>query len=219
MSRLAATLALLIPFFGLIAIGFVAARLSRLNADALGWMNIFIVYAALPALFFKLVSRTPMADLTRVDFIFTQLTTVYTVFLLMLLIATVWRRATLAEGVIQAFGAAYGNIGYMGPGLALLVLGDAAAVPVALFVCFENAVHFVVAPALMAIATGDARPPLADDFPVGLRARDDLDAAHRHADAADVEVGQRLPQVPYEPRDEPRPVPALEGDLLVMNDD
>lgn len=169
MSRLAATLALLIPFFGLIAIGFVAARLSRLNADALGWMNIFIVYAALPALFFKLVSRTPMADLTRIDFIFTQLATVYCLFFLVLLTATVWRRATLAEGVIQAFGAAYGNIGYMGPGLALLVLGDAAAVPVALIVCFENAVHFVVAPALMAIAKGDARPPLAVALDVAKR--------------------------------------------------
>ena len=56
-------LALLLPFFGLIVIGFIAARLTRQPAEALGWMNIFIIYAALPALFFRLVSRTPIVAL------------------------------------------------------------------------------------------------------------------------------------------------------------
>lgn len=156
---MAATLVLLIPFFGLTAIGYVAARFGKQGTEALGWMNTFIVYAALPALFFKLVSRTPIEDLTRVDFILTQLAVVYAVFGVLLAVAMVWRKATMAEGVVQAFGGAYGNIGYMGPGLALLVLGDAAAVPVALIVCFENALHFIAAPALMAIAKGDDRPP------------------------------------------------------------
>ncbi|MGO7609255.1 AEC family transporter, partial [Rhizobium ruizarguesonis] len=56
-----------------------------------------------------------------------------------------------------SFAGAYGNIGYMGPGLALLALGEGAAVPVALIVCFENALHFIVAPALMAAAGDDKR--------------------------------------------------------------
>lgn len=155
-----ATLALLIPFFALILIGYSAAKVSRQSADALGWMNIFIVYAALPALFFKLVSRTPIKDLTRIDFILTQLVAVYLVYAVVLLAGVMWRKASFAESIIQAFGAAYGNIGYMGPGLALLVLGEGAAVPVALIVCFENALHFIVAPALMAVAVGDERPPL-----------------------------------------------------------
>lgn len=157
---MAAILALLLPFFGLILIGFVAAKVTRQGADALGWMNTFIVYAALPALFFKLVSRTPIADLTRLDFIATQLAAVYAVYGLVFAAAFLLHRASFAESIIQAFGGAYGNIGYMGPGLALLALGDAAAVPVALIVCFENALHFIVAPALMALAGGDRRPPL-----------------------------------------------------------
>lgn len=33
------------------------------------------------------------------------------------------------------------------PGIALLALGEKAAVPVALIVCLENAAHFIVAPA------------------------------------------------------------------------
>ncbi|MCO5733731.1 AEC family transporter [Rhizobium sp. SSA_523] len=157
---MAAILALLFPFFGLIVIGYIAAKATRQGADALGWMNTFIVYAALPALFFKLVSRTPVEDLTRLDFMATQVLTVYAVYALVFLIAYLGRRASFAESTMQAFGGAYGNIGYMGPGLALLALGEGAAVPVALIVCVENAVHFVTAPALMALAGGDKRPPL-----------------------------------------------------------
>lgn len=148
---------LLLPFFGLILIGYIAARITKQPAEALGWLNTFIIYAALPALFFKLVSQTPIEQLTRVDFIVADIAATYSIFLLVFLVGRVLRRNSLADSTIQAFAGAYGNIGYMGPGLALLALGEKAAVPVALIVCFENALHFIVAPALMAVEGGDKR--------------------------------------------------------------
>ncbi|MBW9117456.1 AEC family transporter [Rhizobium cauense] len=148
---------LLLPFFGLILIGYIAGKVTKQPADALGWMNTFIIYAALPALFFKLVSRTPFEDLTRIDFIATDLAATYSIFVVLFAIGRWVRRNSLADCTIQSFAGAYGNIGYMGPGLALLALGEDAAVPVALIVCLENALHFVVAPALMAAAGGDRR--------------------------------------------------------------
>ncbi|MFT4003685.1 MAG: AEC family transporter [Rhizobium sp.] len=151
---------LLLPFFGLILIGYVAARITRQPAEALGWLNTFIIYAALPALFFKLVSQTPIEQLTRIDFIVTDIAATYSIFLLLFLAGRFLRRNSLADSTVQAFAGAYGNIGYMGPGLALLALGERAAVPVALIVCFENALHFIVAPALMALEGGDRRSPL-----------------------------------------------------------
>ncbi|MEZ2219616.1 AEC family transporter [Rhizobium sp. RCC_161_2] len=150
---------LLLPFFSLILIGYTAARVTKQPAEALGWLNTFIIYAALPALFFKLVSQTPIDQLTRVDFIVSDIAATYSIFLLVFLVGRVLRRNSLADSTIQAFAGAYGNIGYMGPGLALLALGEKAAVPVALIVCFENALHFIVAPALMAIEGGDKRSP------------------------------------------------------------
>ena len=60
-------------------------------------------------------------------------------------------RGEIAESTIKGLAAAYGNIGYMGPGLALLVFGQEAAVPVALIFCFENIMHFAVAPMMMAL--------------------------------------------------------------------
>jgi len=131
---------LLLPFFALILIGYVAARVTKQPVEALGWLNTFIIYAALPALLFKLVSQTPIEQLTRVDFIATDIAATYSVFLLLFLIGRFLRRNSLADSTIQAFSGAYGNIGYMGPGLALLALGERAAVPVALIVCFENCI-------------------------------------------------------------------------------
>jgi malonate transporter and related proteins len=162
---MAAIIALLLPFFGLILIGYLAARITRQPAEALGWMNTFIIYAALPALFFKLVSRTPIEDLARIDFIATDIAATYLVYAALFLIAWL-RRNSFGDSTIQAFAGAYGNIGYMGPGLALLAFGEAAAVPVALIVCFENAMHFIVAPAMMAVAGGDKRPPAQVGFEV-----------------------------------------------------
>ncbi len=149
---------LVLPFFGLILIGYVVARFNRQPEGALGWLNVFIVYVALPALFFKLVARTPIAELTRIDFIAADLAATYAVFILVFAIGRFVRGNAVADCTIQALAGAYGNIGYMGPGLALLAFGEKAAVPVALIFCFENAVHFTVAPAMMALAGGDARP-------------------------------------------------------------
>ncbi|CAN7613530.1 AEC family transporter [Rhizobium sp. LjRoot30] len=156
---MAAIFGLLMPFFGLILIGYAAARITRQPAEALGWLNTFIIYAALPALFFKLVARTPIEELTRVDFIATDLAATYLVFAVIFAIGCWIRKNSVADSTIQAFAGAYGNIGYMGPGLALLAFGEKAAVPVALIVCFENALHFIVAPAMMALAGGDKRSP------------------------------------------------------------
>ncbi len=47
----------------------------------------------------------------------------------------------------------------MGPALAILAFGAPAAVPVALIFCFDNTLHFVMAPLLMALSGNDKRSP------------------------------------------------------------
>jgi malonate transporter and related proteins len=148
---------LVIPFFGLIFLGFLVAKFSSQPVEALGWMNLFIVYVALPALFFKLISETPIAQLASWRFVLTTTLSTFLIFLMMFAFAMRITRGNIAESTIQGLAAAYGNIGYMGPGLALLALGTAASVPVALIFCFENALHFTVAPTLMALSGRDRR--------------------------------------------------------------
>ncbi|MGN6144232.1 MAG: AEC family transporter [Mesorhizobium sp.] len=149
---------LVLPFFGLIFVGFVVARIARQPLEALGWMNIFIIYVALPALFFQLLAKTPFEQLTEWTFILGSVVATYIVFSLMFLLSMLMPGGNIAESTIKGLSAAYGNIGYMGPGLALLAFGERAAVPVALIFCFENIVHFTVAPMMMALAGDDQRP-------------------------------------------------------------
>ncbi|RIK85983.1 MAG: malonate transporter [Hyphomicrobiales bacterium] len=149
---------LVLPFFGMIFIGALAARLVRQPLEALGWMNVFVIYIALPALFFQLLSRTPVEELTEWRYIAGSLAATFVVFCLMFAGSAIVSRGAIAESTIRGLAAAYGNIGYMGPGLALLVFGPEAAVPVALIFSFENVMHFTLAPMLMALAGGEKGP-------------------------------------------------------------
>jgi malonate transporter and related proteins len=143
---------LVLPFFGMIFLGALVARITRQPIEALGWMNTFVIYVALPALFFQLIARTPVEELAEWSYIFGVVFSAYVVFLLMFAFSMVFSGRLIGESTIKGLAAAYGNIGYMGPGLALLAFGEAAAVPVALIFCFENIVHFTVAPMMMALS-------------------------------------------------------------------
>lgn len=151
---------LVLPFFGLILLGYIAAKWRKLDEAALGWLNIFIIYVALPALFLKIIGQTPLDELARFDFIATSLAATYTIFAAVFLLGRYGTKSTTGEATVQGLAGAYGNIGYLGPGIALAAFGEAAALPLALIFAFENIVHFSVAPAFMAFDGKDKRPPL-----------------------------------------------------------
>jgi malonate transporter len=151
---------LVLPFFGLIFMGFVVARITRQPLEALGWMTTFIVYVALPALFFQLLAKTPFERLTEWGYILGAVFSTFVIFMLMFVASCIRARGEIAESTIKGLASAYGNIGYMGPGLALLAFGEEAAVPVALIFCFENIMHFTIAPMMMALAGDEPRSPM-----------------------------------------------------------
>jgi malonate transporter len=143
---------LAIPFFGLIFIGFACGRIKPIPDTALAWMNFFIVYVSLPALFYRILAKTPLEQLAQVDFIFATTLATFWAFSISFAIGMAIRRGNIAESTIAGLAGGYGNIGYMGPGLALATLGPQAAVPVALIFCFDNIILFTMVPFLMALA-------------------------------------------------------------------
>lgn len=162
---------LVLPFFGLIALGFATARITRQPLDALGWMNTFIIYIALPALFFNLLSKTPVEELAQWRFIVATTLSTFIIFAVMFSIAIIRTLGEIASSTVMGLAAAYGNIGYMGPGLALLAFGEAAVVPVALVFCFDNVLHFVMAPLMMALADESDDKPSAAQLALGVLKR------------------------------------------------
>ncbi len=143
---------LALPFFGLIALGFFCARQFDIDESGLRWMNVFIVYVALPALFFNLISVVPLAQLGNWRFVVSTTSCTTLAFALALGAGLIASKGNLAEGAIQGVAGAYSNIGYMGPGLTLAALGPQAAVPTALIFVFDSILLFSLVPFLMALS-------------------------------------------------------------------
>jgi malonate transporter and related proteins len=134
-------IALALPFFGVILIGFLCGRFIRIAESGLAWMNFFIVYIALP----------PVRELANGRFILATTLSTLSVYLIAYLYG---RRTGTSQraAVIQGVLGAYSNIGYMGPGLTLATLGPAAATPTALIFVFDNALIFALTPLLVGMA-------------------------------------------------------------------
>jgi malonate transporter len=142
---------LALPFFGLIFIGYACGKLKKIPDTGLAWMNFFIIYVALPVLFYRILAQTPFDKLANAPFVVATTLATYCAFALSFTVAMLIRRGSPANASMAALAGAYGNIGYMGPGLALATLGQEAAVPVALIFCFDNVLVFTLVPLLMAI--------------------------------------------------------------------
>ncbi len=137
------------PFFGLIILGFLSGRLYRLPERELGWLNFFVIYIALPPLFFELVSRTPFEQLLNGRFVLTTTLSTFSCFVLCIAIGLWMRKGNLPEAAIAGASGAYANVGYLGPPLTLAALGAQASVPTALIFTFDSMLFFAAVPFLM----------------------------------------------------------------------
>ncbi len=142
---------LALPYFGLIFLGYACGRFKRIPETGLAWMNFFLIYVALPCLFYRILAKTPLEELNNVPFVVATSLSTYVAFALAFLAGVLMMRGSKTDATMAGLAGAYGNIGYMGPGLALSTLGPQAAVPVALIFCFDNILVFSLVPFLMAL--------------------------------------------------------------------
>jgi malonate transporter and related proteins len=119
------------PFFALVLCGYLAARKRMLPFDAIGGLNTFVLYFALPCMLYRFGARTPIPQLLDpVAF------SVYLLSAVVLVGLVVWASRTARMGWNDAsFGAmvaAFPNSGFMGVPLLMALIGERAAGPVML---------------------------------------------------------------------------------------
>src|ERR1700761_2408476 len=151
---------LAIPYFSLIFIGFACGKARGLPETGLPWMNFFLLYVSLPALLFGIMSKTPFEELNNPPFLIATTLGTASAFILALFAGRLIGRLSFREPPLAGLSGAYGNIGYMGPGLALAVLGAKAAAPTALIFCCDSIFLFSIVPLLIAFVDGKQRPLL-----------------------------------------------------------
>jgi predicted permease len=159
---------LALPYFGLIFVGFICGKAKSLPESGLGWMNFFLLYVSLPALLFGIMSKTPFAELNNPPFLIATTLGTMSAFALAMLAGKLLGRLTLREATLAGLSGAYGNIGYMGPGLALAVLGTKAAAPTALIFCCDSIFLFSIVPLLVELTDRD-HPSIPHAFGVVLQ--------------------------------------------------
>jgi malonate transporter len=156
MSDLVGLFNLLAPFFGLIGLGFFCGKVVRRPEAGLAWMQFFLIYVALPCLFYKLIADKPLDQLTNWPFVISTTFCTACAFVLSYA-AGFWHTRDMPQSVMQGVAGSYSNIGYMGPPLILSALGPAASAPVVLIFVFDNLFLFSLVPLLMAVAGVEKR--------------------------------------------------------------
>jgi len=133
-GRMQAILAVTIPFFALVLLGWFAARAYWLPESAIPGLNAYVLFFALPCMLFRFGSSLPIGRLA--DPVLLAVYVVSALAIIALTIAVTVRRAGRSNGVTlrdAAFGAlvaAFPNAGFMGVPLLVALLGENAAGPV-----------------------------------------------------------------------------------------
>jgi predicted permease len=123
------TLAVTVPFFALVLLGFLAARAHALPESAIPGLNGFVLFFALPCMLFRFGASLPVRQV--LDPVVLVVYLVCAVIMVFGMIAvTKSERVHLKDAAFGALTAAFPNSGFMGVPLLAALLGPAAAGPV-----------------------------------------------------------------------------------------
>ena len=129
-----AILAVTLPFFALVLLGYLAAQREVLPEEAIPGLNVYVLFFALPCMLFGFGSSLPFSRL--IDPLLLGIYTVCALLMIGVTVAVTLRRGEHQNGVdlkdasFGALVAAFPNAGFMGVPLLVALLGDKAAGPV-----------------------------------------------------------------------------------------
>ncbi len=124
-----AVLAVTLPFFALILLGWLAARQRVLPESAIPGLNGFVLFFALPALLFRFGMNTPVLELLNPVVLGVYLLAAALIVALTVAL-TLSPKLGLKDAAFGALVAAFPNSGFMGVPLMVALMGQAAAGPV-----------------------------------------------------------------------------------------
>ena len=141
-----------LPFFLVIGVGYGAGRTGFFTEAATAWLTKFVFYFALSAMLFRFSANLSLAQVFDLTFVKAYLAGTVVVYILATLVALM-RRIPMQEAAVEAQCATIGNVGFLGIPMLVLLLGEAAIVPVMLVL----AVDLIVFGSLIVIIITGAR--------------------------------------------------------------
>jgi malonate transporter and related proteins len=123
---LLAILNVTVPFFALVLCGYLAARGRRLPLAAVGPLNSFVLYFALPALLFRFVANSPFRQIANVPIFFAYGLAGLLIFALCAFLLRRFNHDDWRDTAFGALAGSWANWGYMGFALLPAILGEQA---------------------------------------------------------------------------------------------
>lgn len=143
-------LALSLPIFAVIALGFGAVRMRLSSPAVVDAIGLFSFNVALPALLLRLMAAQPLGQTFHLAYFQGYLGTCLVVFAGVMLLALILGREARPKAAALGAAAVMGNVGYLAPPLLLPMLGPRVAGPVAMAIVAEVAVIIAIGSVLMA---------------------------------------------------------------------
>jgi predicted permease len=125
-----------LPFFAVIATGFLAGRFRFITPEATGQLTKFVFYFALSAMLFGFSANLSVTEIFSLPFFLAYLTATTLVWALVLAVGLM--RGTGREAALfEAHTGVIGNVGFLGIPMLALLLGPAAVGPVLLVLAID----------------------------------------------------------------------------------
>jgi predicted permease len=138
------------PVFALILTGWICTKRDLLGPSSREGLNNFVIYLALPAQLFAVMSTANLADLAQPGFFWSFALGMFGTALVYALISRDKHVAPI-DKLINSMSSAYGNAGFMGIPLCLMVFGKAGLGPSVITAVFTVSLLFAVTITLIEI--------------------------------------------------------------------
>lgn len=139
------------PLFALIFLGYWFRKKQRFGAHACTEINTFVVWLALPALLFSVITRSNLNELWHPGFIFVFSCCSFFIFISSLIIFK--KNKPTPDACLDALNASYSNTGFMGIPLCALVFGYEKIAPAVVATLITVCALFLLAMLILEFTT------------------------------------------------------------------
>ena len=142
------------PTFGIVLLGWLAARLRAFDEPATRGLSLFAFNFAIPVMLFRTLARADLPDHPEWGLVLAYFASAIAVFGLAAALGRALFRASGAAPAIFGITAAFSNTIILGIPIVLKAFGEAAAVPLSLIVAFHSAVMFTLTTVVAEVGAG-----------------------------------------------------------------
>ena len=155
-----------VPFFAVLGLGYLAARLRFFNEEATAYLTKFIFYFPLSAMIFRFAANLSVDEVFHASSMLAYLSGTFAVYMLATAVALL-RRTGMEIAAIEAQCAAIGNVGFLGIPMLVLLMGPEAIAPVMIVLVVDLSIFGSLVVILIS-ASREGRMALSSLKPIGL---------------------------------------------------